>query len=395
MKARMKDHSSRPMFSESKQGPRRPPRHRLSTPGPISLEIDATSGTAWEDFSRHKSTVVKYRKSVVDLRRPKNKSRSSTVKPENPLTFGNSRSATSTPVHRIGKKQPSAHWKKLRNVISASNMFDRAGKHRRRGEEKKRERILAEKVSTSLSCFHLKVYPGLQRTPLERAVGGQAAVGCIGCGGNSAKESMRSHDYPTEIFSHIIVGGKNTAADRHRLYMLGVTHILNVAKQVKCYNEYDFLYLHVPLIDQESEVIRPHFEQCFTFLDDAKEAGTKCFVHCIAGKAGCCGCGKLHDLFPVPQLGVSRSITVVVAYLMAREGMRLNEAILHVLKRRRYAKPNTAFLLALAKYEIELYGNSSVADSPLAMWNFWEWNKEKGKVKKYPRTRSQTSCVVC
>ena len=37
--------------------------------------------------------------------------------------------------------------------------------------------------------------------------------------------------------------------------------------------------------DNKAEDIRQHFEQCFEFIDGAKEAGGAVLVHCIVGKS--------------------------------------------------------------------------------------------------------------
>ena len=62
--------------------------------------------------------------------------------------------------------------------------------------------------------------------------------------------------------------------------------------------------------------------------------GGKVLVHCYAG--------------------LSRSVTVIVAYLMQNERMLLDEALRFVKHKRPYAQPNPGFLKQLVEFELEL-----------------------------------------
>lgn len=45
--------------------------------------------------------------------------------------------------------------------------------------------------------------------------------------------------------------------------------ILNVSAQVPNYFEDSFLYCKIPLVDIETETVRPHLRRAFEFLNDA------------------------------------------------------------------------------------------------------------------------------
>ena len=81
--------------------------------------------------------------------------------------------------------------------------------------------------------------------------------------------------------------------------------------------------LLLPLTDQKGAELAPHLPTACEFLDRAKASGRACLVHCM--------------------VGASRSVAVVLAYLMAREGMGLGHAWRLVKQRRPVARPNRGF----------------------------------------------------
>ena len=61
--------------------------------------------------------------------------------------------------------------------------------------------------------------------------------------------------------------------------------------------------------------------------------------------------------------GVSRSTTVTVAYLMAREQMTMREALTAVRARRPIVGPNPGFLRQLCAHDKRLHGTHSIPPS--------------------------------
>ena len=68
--------------------------------------------------------------------------------------------------------------------------------------------------------------------------------------------------------------------------------------------------------------------------------GGKTLVHCVSG--------------------VSRSVTICLAYLMKYYNITLRNAFRYVSVRRPIVNPNTGFWKQLIRYEIRLFGHSSV-----------------------------------
>ncbi|TPX34751.1 hypothetical protein SmJEL517_g02778 [Synchytrium microbalum] len=95
-------------------------------------------------------------------------------------------------------------------------------------------------------------------------------------------------------------------------------------------------YYDYPIEDVATEPIRVLFEETTSILEEARLAGERVLVHCHAG--------------------VSRSSTVVLAYLMKYRGMSLYDAWNLVYIIRPIVRPNDGFARALQEYEVELLG---------------------------------------
>ena len=62
------------------------------------------------------------------------------------------------------------------------------------------------------------------------------------------------------------------------------------------------------------------------------------------------------------EMGISRSATIVIAWLMFSRRMSLFDAYLYVLRTRRIIRPNAAFLEQLEAYERKLFDGQSTLD---------------------------------
>jgi predicted protein tyrosine phosphatase len=129
------------------------------------------------------------------------------------------------------------------------------------------------------------------------------------------------------ISSHVV------AADLETLQRHGITHVVNTAADV-CANHFPghFHYLTYFLKDGNSEEISIHFYRTIKWVDDAIQQGGRVLIHC--------------------REGVSRSSTMVIAYLMWRYSLPFETAHDRLRKVRSICNPNTGFtcqLLVLAK----------------------------------------------
>ena len=152
---------------------------------------------------------------------------------------------------------------------------------------------------------------------------------------------------PTEIIPNVLyVGSAACAANWRAVKQYGITHVLSMAGEVK-YTKYAHVkYQALVLDDYHTADIFKYFGPALRFIRHARNSrpDARILVHCL--------------------MGISRSITIIIAFLMSAEGLTLFEAYSHVKKVRPYATPNPGFFNALVDYEVALFGEASIIEDP-------------------------------
>ncbi|XP_076928949.1 dual specificity protein phosphatase 1-like [Bidens hawaiensis] len=148
-------------------------------------------------------------------------------------------------------------------------------------------------------------------------------------------KSVKDDKVPSKIEEGLYLGSVGAANNKTLLKSLNITHILTVASSIPPAHPNDFTYKVVDVHDREEVDIAQFFDDCFGFINEAKRTGGV-LVHCFVGK--------------------SRSVSIVVAYLMKKHGMSFPEAMKLVKSKRPVAAPNSGFVLQLKNYEKSLSG---------------------------------------
>ncbi|XP_019711995.1 dual specificity protein phosphatase 26 [Hippocampus comes] len=122
------------------------------------------------------------------------------------------------------------------------------------------------------------------------------------------------------------------ASDRRELARVGITHIVNCAQSrwrgaADCYAGMNVTYLGIEAHDSPAFDMSKNFYPAAEFIHKALTGGGKVLVHCA--------------------VGLSRSATLVLAYLMIRQNLTLVEAI-KTVKDHRGVTPNRGFLRQLS-----------------------------------------------
>ncbi len=112
------------------------------------------------------------------------------------------------------------------------------------------------------------------------------------------------------IAINLYLGDRHDAYDKPLLLDLGITHVLNCAREVPCWYRGTFRYLHLRMTDPDPE-FQGHIRRLCRFIHRGRKRGAV-LVHCAAG--------------------LSRSPAAILAYLCWR-GRTLDDA-LRLLSRR-------------------------------------------------------------
>ncbi|KAK2846020.1 hypothetical protein Q7C36_010874 [Tachysurus vachellii] len=140
----------------------------------------------------------------------------------------------------------------------------------------------------------------------------------------------------TTILPFLYLGNEHDAQDLDQMQRLNIGYILNVTTHLPLYL-YDlgmFKYKRLPATDSNKQNLRQYFEEAFEFIEEAHQAGKGLLIHC--------------------QAGVSRSATIVIAYLMKHTWMTMTDAYKFVKMRRPIISPNLTFMGQLLEFEEDL-----------------------------------------
>lgn len=133
----------------------------------------------------------------------------------------------------------------------------------------------------------------------------------------------------TQILPNLYLGNWNDAYDISSLKLHKITHIVNASDFDNLLPE-SFTYLRINIEDTKSQNIETYFDYVSNWIDTVINVNKGIvLVHCTAG--------------------ISRSPTLVIAYLVQKCRMKLNDAILLVRRLRPIVNPNEGFVYQLYK----------------------------------------------
>ncbi|KAJ7876284.1 protein-tyrosine phosphatase-like protein [Mycena leptocephala] len=135
-----------------------------------------------------------------------------------------------------------------------------------------------------------------------------------------------AENYHAIIDDQLYLGNLSAAESPQLLTRLGITHVLSACPDYLATAE-TLKHLTLPLMDDEDFDILEHLPTTCRFIKEALDGGGKVFCHCV--------------------MGISRSATVVCAYLMFSQHISAGQAIRSVRTRRPRARPNYSFIRQL------------------------------------------------
>jgi len=145
-----------------------------------------------------------------------------------------------------------------------------------------------------------------------------------------------------------------------RLDALGITSAVCCIKGITHKFPKTIGYLYIPVEDEDTEDLRPHMASVLATIDQQRRKGRLQSpdenTPALDENTG----EKIGKTLVYCGLGISRSATFVIAYLMMYERMTLIDAYKHVQKKRPIICPNVGFFRQLIEIELEMFGKQTV-----------------------------------
>ncbi|CAB1332170.1 unnamed protein product [Coregonus sp. 'balchen'] len=118
---------------------------------------------------------------------------------------------------------------------------------------------------------------------------------------------------------------------KRQIGSVNVLYVVDLLFSSSCSLPQEMKYLCIPAADASKQNLTPFFKDSIVFIHESRLKGKGCLVHCVAG--------------------VSRSVTLVVAYIMTVTGRGWVESLAAVRVVRPCAGPNVGFLRQLEDFE--------------------------------------------
>ncbi|OQR96994.1 hypothetical protein ACHHYP_12867 [Achlya hypogyna] len=135
------------------------------------------------------------------------------------------------------------------------------------------------------------------------------------------------------VLPHLYLGSIGAGANYDGLVSMNISHVLVASETIEFLFQdkpEGFVYTRVAVADLPTASIDKHFSESNAIIERARHTGGKVLVHCFAGK--------------------SRSVTLVLAYLMTYQGLSLDAALALVHSVRPQAQPNQGFMRQLEAF---------------------------------------------
>ena len=138
---------------------------------------------------------------------------------------------------------------------------------------------------------------------------------------------LNEFDNISQITPNIYLSGYMIASNKNELDKHNIKNIINCAKTLPNYFPDNFIYTNVPIDDTWGQQIEQYFDNTYNVIDTSVNNNENILVHCHAG--------------------VSRSATIVIAYLMRKYNWDRDQALNFVRSKRSIVNPNNDFMKSL------------------------------------------------
>ncbi len=179
---------------------------------------------------------------------------------------------------------------------------------------------------------------------------------------------------PVFILSYLVLGSEEAAHCREVLEEFGVKYVLNVTAECPNYYEEEkgFVYKRVAVNDTGTQKLSEHFTEAFAFIELARKDPSRILIHCMAG--------------------ISRSVTLTVAYLMRHFSMSMQAAYQYVKERRPAISPNLNFMGQLVEFENSSVGEGALGEGERQALQLEAYTPSLEQEQLSERVKVRTSC---
>lgn len=141
--------------------------------------------------------------------------------------------------------------------------------------------------------------------------------------------SQLEYEPPDHIIDNIYLGSQRSGVDLHRLSELNIRYVLMLGKGMKA-NFDQMVYKIIEIDDSLEENLSDYIRQALDFIAESQTNHSNILVHCVSG--------------------ISRSASIVIAYIMDKYQMNYEQAHAQVKAKRAMIRPNSNFIDQLNKF---------------------------------------------
>jgi len=136
---------------------------------------------------------------------------------------------------------------------------------------------------------------------------------------------------PNKVKEKLFIGCQDSAHNLYNLKANKISHILDLTGSKPRFPNHFIYYTIEKLDDAPNQDLLSRLPECIKFIEEAIDQGTGILIHCAAG--------------------VSRSCSVVVAFLMRKENISVEDALEIVRTARPVVRPNCGFMKQLFMFQ--------------------------------------------
>lgn len=148
-------------------------------------------------------------------------------------------------------------------------------------------------------------------------------------------------DEPSEVLPGLLVGSWETATNPEIRRAHGITHVLSLAEEGAPCFESSVAHHFCPLSDYGLSELEKSIDQPIAFIDSGLTSGGTVLAHCL--------------------LGVNRSPTVCMAYLVRAKGWTLRASFEHLCRVRVFVAPHSRYVKQLRAIEASVRGETTLS----------------------------------